>query len=144
MSTGSPQQQVPLVDYLALAPEPHLVANECVACGARFFDRRVACASCFGQRFRKADIATAGEVTSFTIVTFGPPGVDVPYVAALVDCGGTTVRGNLVGIPPDPEHVRLGMPVELTTFSLGNDAAGTEAVGFGFAPARNRSAHGQR
>ncbi len=35
---------------------------------------------------------------------------------------------------PDPEHVKLGMKVKLATFSLGNDAAGTEAIGFGFEP----------
>ena len=135
MSRGA-GQQVPLVDYLVLGPDPHLVANECVACGARFFDRRVACAGCFGQEFRTAQIATTGKVKAFTIVTFGPPGVDVPYVAALVDCDGTTVRGNLVGTPPDPEHVQLGMQVRLTTFSLGTDPTGTEGVGFGFAPVR--------
>jgi uncharacterized OB-fold protein len=127
--------RLPLVDYLALDPEPHLVAKECVWCGARYFDRRVACASCFHQEFRAADVATDGEVISFTIVAFAAPGVQVPYVAALVDCDGTRVVGNIVGTPPDPEHVRLGMQVRLTTFSLGFDSAGTEAVGFGFAPA---------
>ncbi|MFN2538862.1 MAG: Zn-ribbon domain-containing OB-fold protein [Mycobacteriales bacterium] len=126
--------QVPLVDYLALGQPPHLVAQECTACGARFFDRRVACAACSGQTFRSAQVATAGEVTSFTIVAFGPPGVDVPYVAALVDCEGTTVRGNIVGVPADPDHVQLGMRVGLTTFSLGADSQGTEAIGFGFTP----------
>ena len=131
--TTSPQR-VPLVDYLVLEPEPHLVANQCVSCGARFFDRRVACANCSGQAFHKVAVPTAGELTSFTIVAVGPPGVAVPYVAGLVDCDGTTVRGNVVGTPPDPEHVRLGMRVELTTFSIGTDETGTEAVGFGFVP----------
>lgn len=126
--------QVPLVDYLVLEPEPHLVANECVVCGARFFDRRVACAACFAREFRRVEVASGGELRSFTIVTFGPPGVEVPYVAGLVDCDGTTVRGNVVDVPADPEHVRLGMTVELTTFGLGTDSEGTEAVGFGFRP----------
>jgi hypothetical protein len=31
--------------------------------------------------------------------------------------------------------VKLGMKVRLTTYSLGTDSAGTEAIGFGFAPA---------
>ena len=51
-------KQIPFVDYLALEPEPHLVANECTSCGARFFDRRNACASCFGTDFAKADVST--------------------------------------------------------------------------------------
>ncbi|MGB8649517.1 MAG: OB-fold domain-containing protein [Mycobacteriales bacterium] len=127
--------RLPLVDYLVLEPTPRLVANECTSCGARFFDHRVACASCFGQEFGKADIPTEGEVVSFTIVAFAAPGVAVPYVAAIVDCGGTRVAGNIVDTPADPEHVRLGMKVRLTTSSLGFDSAGTEAIGFGFAPA---------
>ena len=127
--------QIPLVDYLVLGDDPHLVANECTACKARFFDRRNACASCGGTEFAKADIATDGEVKAFTIVAFAAPGVPVPYVAALVDCGGTSVRGNIINTEPDPDHVRLGLPVRLATYSVGTDEAGTEAIGFGFEPA---------
>lgn len=127
--------RIPLVSYLALDPEPHLVAQECVACGARFFDRRYACASCSGTEFRAADVPTDGEVTSFTIVTYAPPGVPAPFVGAIVDCGGTPVRANLVDVEPEPSKVWLGMKVRLVTQSLGTDSAGTEAVGFGFAPA---------
>lgn len=132
--TAAPTQ-VPLVDYLVLGDEPHLVAHECTACGARFFDRRNACASCSGTDFATVPLATEGEVRAFTIVSFAAPGVPVPYVAALVDCGGTSVRANLVDVEPDADHVALGMPVRLTTFPIGTDEAGTEAVGFGFAPA---------
>lgn len=126
--------QVPLVEYLVLSPEPHLVANECSSCGARFFDRRNACASCFATEFRAVEIATTGEVRSFTIVTFASPGVPVPFVAAIVDCGGTSVRANLINVDPTPEKVHLGMKVRLATFSLGDDDNGVEAIGFGFEP----------
>jgi len=33
-------------DYLVLGDDPHLVASECTECGARYFDRRNACANC--------------------------------------------------------------------------------------------------
>ena len=127
--------QVPLVDYLALGDRPHLVAHECPTCGARYFDRRNACASCGGTEFGSADVATDGEVRSFTIVTFAAPGVQVPFVSAIVDCDGTSVRGNLINVEPTPEHVSLGMKVRLATYSLGTDDDGTEAIGFGFEPA---------
>ncbi len=126
--------QIPLVDYLVLEPEPHLVAHECTACGARFFDRRNACASCFATDFGDVEIATTGELRSFTIVSFAAPGVPVPFVAAVVDCDGTSVRGNLVNVEPDPAHVELGMKVRLATVPLGTDASGTEAIGYGFEP----------
>jgi uncharacterized OB-fold protein len=126
--------QIPLVDYLVLGDQPHLVANECAGCGARYFDRRNACAGCFGTEFSKVDVAREGEVRTFTIVTFAAPGVPVPFVAAVVDCDGTSVGGNLINVSPDPEHVSTGMKVQLATYSLGADDDGTEAIGFGFEP----------
>jgi uncharacterized OB-fold protein len=127
-------QQIPLVDYLELGDDPHLVANECAACGARFFDRRNACAACEGTDFTKVRVAGTGEVRAFTIVAFAAPGVPVPFVAAVVDCEGTSVRANLINVTPDPEHVSLGMKVRLATEVIGTDDNGTEAVGFGFEP----------
>ena len=125
---------VPLVDYLILGDTPHLEVNECTSCKAHFFDRRNACAACFGTEFTKVAIPNDGVVRSFTIVTFAAPGVKVPFVSAIVDCGGTSVRANLANVEADPEHVTLGMKVKLTTFSMGPDSAGTEAIGFGFEP----------
>jgi uncharacterized OB-fold protein len=127
-------KQVPLVEYLALEPQPHLVAHECTSCGARFFDRRNACASCEGDEWKSVDIATQGEVRAFTIVSMAAPGIPVPFVAAVVDCDGTSVRGNLIDVEPDDQHVSLGMKVELATTSVGTDDNGVEAVGFGFRP----------
>jgi uncharacterized OB-fold protein len=126
--------QIPLVDYLVLGDSPHLVAHACTSCGARFFDRRNACASCFANSFTSVDIATEGEVRAFTIVSFAAPGVPVPFVAAIVDCGGTSVRGNLINVAADAEHVSVGMKVRLATYVLGADDNGTEAIGFGFEP----------
>ncbi len=128
-------QQVPLVNYLVLGETPHLVAHECTSCGARFFDRRNACASCFATEFRTVDIPNEGELRAFTIVSQAGPGIKVPFVAAVVDCGGTSVRGNIINTEPDPEHVTLGMAVRLATYSMGADDNGTEAVGFGYEPA---------
>ncbi|MGH9137265.1 MAG: Zn-ribbon domain-containing OB-fold protein [Acidimicrobiales bacterium] len=124
--------QIPLVDYLQLGDDPHLVAHECTACGAKYFDRRNACASCGGTSFTPAQVATTGEVRAFTIVAHAAPGVPVPFVAAVVDCDGTSVRGNVINTAPDPEHVSLGMKVRLATYVVGTDDDGTEAVGFGF------------
>jgi uncharacterized OB-fold protein len=128
--------QIPLVDYLVLDDgDPHLVAQECTNCSARFFDRRNACASCFASEFSSVAVATEGTLRAFTIVTFAAPGIPTPFVASVVDCDGTQVRANLVNVEPDPEHVRDGMKVRLATYSIGTDSAGTEAIGFGFEPA---------
>jgi len=135
MTDTAAPMRIPFVDYLVLDDgDPHLVAHECTTCGARYFDRRNACAGCFGTEFRTVKISTEGEVRSFTIVTFAAPGVEVPFVAAVVDCGGTSVRGNIINCPADPDHVSLGMKVRLATVSMGTDDHGVEAVNYGFEP----------
>ena len=126
--------QIPIVDYLILDPAPHLRAHQCANCGARYFDRRNACAACGGATFIDVDVPTDGELRSFTIVHRAAEGVPTPFAAGVIDCHGTSVRGNLVNTPPDPENVRLGMKVRLTTYSIGN-RGGVDAVGYGFEPA---------
>jgi len=129
--------QIPLVDYLVLDDgEPHLIAQECTNCGARFFDRRNACAGCFATDFKTVRVATEGTVRTFTIVTFAAPGIPTPFVASVVDCDGTQVRANLINVEPNPEHVRDGMKVQLATYPIGSDSEGTEAIGFGFEPSK--------
>jgi uncharacterized OB-fold protein len=129
--------RIPLVSYLALDDgEPHLVANVCDACGAQYLDRRNACARCGATAFSTAPLHNTGVVTSFTIVHRAAPGVKTPFVSATVALdGGGVVTANVVDTEPDPDHVRLGMPVKLVTFVAGTDDDGTEAVAFGFAPA---------
>jgi uncharacterized OB-fold protein len=130
-------KQIAIVDYLALDDgAPHLVAWESVDSGALYFDRRNADANSGGTGFKRRKLATTGKLRSFTIVHRTVPGVPAPYVSALVDLdGGGAVKANLQNVPPDPEHVKLGMPVKMTTFVAGTDDDGTEAIAFAFEPA---------
>lgn len=130
-------KRVPLVDYLELADEgAFLVAKECEACGALYFDRRNACAKCGRTMFGERRLANRGTLRTFTIVLRAAPGVPTPYVSCVVDLdGGGVVKANLVDFEPDPSRIELGMPVEITTFTVGTDDEGSEAVAFGFRPA---------
>jgi uncharacterized OB-fold protein len=128
--------QLPYVSYLELGPEPRLIAQECLSCGALFLDRRNACAKCGRPDFGPRPLAGQGTLRAFTIVHRATADVAVPYVSAIVDLdGGGVVKANLVGVEPDPALITLGMRVALSTFVVGTDAAGTEAVGFGYRPA---------
>jgi uncharacterized OB-fold protein len=132
----SAPKQVPLVDYLHVGARPYLKARECTSCGARFFDRRIACGNCGAQEFKNARVRNQGVVTSFTIVHRAAPGIPAPYVSAIIETeDGTSVRSNVVNCTPDPDHVKLGMKVKLTTYSIGTDDEGTEAIAFGYQPA---------
>jgi uncharacterized OB-fold protein len=128
-------RQVPLVDYLRLGQRPHLSANECRNCGARFFDRRNACAKCGKRDFKKARVRNGAKLKAFTIVHRAAPGIPAPYVSGIVETDdGTTVRSNVVNCDPTPEAVTLGMKLKLTTYTIGTDDDGTEAVAFGYEP----------
>ncbi len=128
--------KVPYVSYLQLGDDPHLVANSCRSCGALFFDRRNGCASCGGTTFGSRRLANDGVLRAFTIVHRASPDVTVPYVSGIIDLdGGGVVKANVVGIDPTPDQVALGMKVKLTTFPIGTDSDGTQAVSFGYEPA---------
>lgn len=132
-------KQMPMIDYLVLADEgPYLVAKECSECGALYLDRRNACAKCGKREFGEKRLANSGTLRTFTIVHRAAPGVPTPYVSCVVDLdGGGVVKSNLVDVEPDPGQIELGTPVELTTYAVGSDDEGTEAVAFGYRPAQS-------
>ena len=127
--------QIPAVDYLVLGTEtstgPHLQAWRCEACAASYFDRRNACARCFGTSFTRVPLATHGVVRAFTRVERG---AKQPFTSVVVDLGdGALVKANLQGVD-DPASITPEFKVRLTTFVVGTDDEGTEAVAFAFEP----------
>ena len=129
------QDSVPVVDYFSLEGGPHLVGQECVACGAVFLDRRSGCARCAGVDFRAKDLSDTGTLRAFTIVHRAPPPVATPFVVGVVDLdGGGTVKANIVGVAPDPADVKAGASVRLTTFQAGATGDGNPVVAFAFQP----------
>ena len=64
------------------------------------------------------------------------PKVKAPYISVIVDLdGGGVVKANLLDPEPDPDSITPRLPVALTTFVVGTDDDGTEAVAFGFSRA---------
>lgn len=84
---------------------------------------------------RHPPLGNDGVLRAFTIVHRATPDVAVPYVSGIVDLdGGGVVKANIVGIEPDPAKLTLGMKVTLTTFGIGTDSEGTQAISFGYQP----------
>lgn len=108
---------LPVVSFLKIPDkgEPYLEGQRCTGCGAIYLGERLACSSC-GARgpFEAKKLANTGTLHVYSIVHRSFPGIEVPYVSAVVDLdGGGTVKGNLIHIDPDPEKIRMGMPVEV-------------------------------
>ena len=127
-------ERIGVVEYLGLEPEPHLIAQECTECSALYLDRRSACGRCGGVGFKPRDLQREGTVRAFTVIHRAAPGVKVPFTAVVVDLdGGGVVKANLIESTDWAPGDLAGARVSLKTFAAGRDAAGSEAVGFGFA-----------
>lgn len=120
--------------------EPYLEGYQCQACQAVFTDERKHCASC-GARDSIAplQLANKGTLTTYSIVYRSYPGVEVPFISAVVDLqGGGTLRGNLINVEPDPENIHFGMPLQVVfADALGRkDKKGNRYLSYFFTPAQ--------
>lgn len=108
---------LPVVDFLKIpaAGDPYLEGQRCTKCGAMYLGERASCGKCFARGEMEAvRLSNQGTLYSYSIVYRSFPGIDVPYISAIVDLdGGGTVKGNLVDVEPDPKNLRFGMPVEV-------------------------------
>jgi uncharacterized OB-fold protein len=131
---------LPVVDFLKLPKDgsPYLEGHKCKACGAIFLGERRVCSKCGARdRIDAVKLSNQGSLYAYSIVHRSFPGIEVPYVSAIVDLeGGGTVKGNLIGVPPDPEKIRMGMPVEVVfKDALGRkDREGNAYVSYFFQP----------
>ena len=131
---------LPAVSYLKIPDdgEPYLEGARCGACGATFLGERDTCAKCGARgQMRAVRLANEGELYSYCIVHRSFPGIDVPYVSAIVDLtGGGTVKGNLINVEPDPAKIPFGMPVKVVYGdALGRkDADGNAYLAYFFQP----------
>ena len=64
------------------------------------------------------------------------PGVEVPYISAIVDLeGGGTLKGNLINIEPDPKKLKFDMPVDIVIKDAGRkDREGNSYLAYFFQP----------
>jgi len=136
---AAPSGPRPIVPYLKIPADgsPHLEGQKCRHCGAIFLGERTTCSSCgTSDGFDAIRLADRGELYVYSIVHRSFPGIEVPYVSAIVDLeGGGTVKGNLIGIEPDPDAIRMGMPVDVVyEIAPRKDAEGNEYLTYYFKP----------
>ena len=131
---------LPAVAYLKIPEdgEPYLEGSRCKCCGAVFLGERAICSKCGARgEMRAVRLSNRGELYAYSIVHRSFPGIDVPYVSAIVDLeGGGTVKGNLIGVEPDPAKIAFGMPVEVVyDDALGRkDSDGNAYLAYFFRP----------
>ena len=133
----------PAVDYLKIPDDgdPYLEGHICGNCEAVYLGERTVCSKC-GARdtINPSKLSETGTLYSFCIVYRSFPGIEVPYISAIVDLdGGGTVKGNLINIEPDPANISFGMPVEVVyDDALGRkDKEGNSYLAYFFQPANS-------
>jgi uncharacterized OB-fold protein len=111
------EQPLPAVDYLKIPEggEPYLEGYKCGSCGSTYLGERQVCSKC-GTRDQMSTVTLPnhGTLYTYSIVYRSFPGIEVPYISAVVDLDdGTAIKGNLINVEPDPEKIEFGLPVDV-------------------------------
>lgn len=134
------EQPLPAVPYLKIPEDgdPYLEGHKCGACGATFLGERSVCSKCGARdQMEAVTLPNSGKLYSYSIVHRSFPGIDVPYISAIVDLeDGTAIKGNLINCEPDPASIEFDMPVEVVyADALGRkDSDGNSYMSYFFQP----------
>ena len=133
---------LPVVPFMKVPDngEPYLEGCACKRCSAVFLVQRSVCSKCGARdQLETRRLSNRGTLYAYSIVHRSFPGVAVPYVSAVVDLeGGGSIKGNLIGVEPDPAKIAFGMPVDVVyKDALGRkDDAGNSYLSYFFQPRR--------
>ncbi len=116
---------------------PALAGGRCPDCGKVYFPVKRVCPACFADGQRKVPLSRRGKLHTFAVSHMGPAGFPKPYVIAFVDLPeGIRLYSLITGCEPWETVLRVDMDVEMVLDTIGRDEAGTEIVGYKFAPLR--------
>jgi len=141
-AAAAAKKPLPVVPFLKIpeSGDPYLEGVRCTACKAVFLGSRDVCSSWGARRqLESTRLANKGELYVYSITHRSFPGIETPYVSAVVDLeGGGTVKGNLIGIDPDPKKIKMGMKVEVVyKIAPRKDREGNEYLTYYFQPAKS-------
>jgi uncharacterized OB-fold protein len=133
----------PIVPHLKLpkaaGEKAYIGGVRCKSCGAAFLSARMACGKCSAvDNFEELRFSDHGTLRAFTVVYQTARGIDVPFIAGIVDLPeGAAVRCNIEGVEPDGEKVAalLGKKLEMYTEKVRTDQEGNDVIAFKFRPA---------
>jgi len=103
----------PLVPFLRIPDEPdeqpYLWGSKCSDCGTTYLGSRIACGKCASTGpFQELRLSDEGQIYSFSVVHQTVPGLEAPYIAAIIDLPeGVSVRANVYG--HQPSHLGGGL-----------------------------------
>jgi len=126
----------PIVSFMKVpekypAEEAYFWGMKCGACGSKFLGERVACGKC-GETDKLEEVryGADGELYVFAVIHQSMPGVEVPFVAGIIDLDdGVSVRGNVYGLDANkPEASWFGKRVKMYSEVISQDRDGNDVV----------------
>ena len=126
----------PIVPFLRIPEkypdEPaYFWGSKCKGCGAVYLGSRLACANCDSTGpFEEMRLSDEGEIYVFSVVHQTVPGLEAPYIAAIIDLPeGVSVRANVYGLDPlKPDPSWFGKKVKMYTEAVRQDREGNDIV----------------
>jgi uncharacterized OB-fold protein len=134
--TATEKQTRPIISFLRVpdkypAEPAYLWGMQCGKCGAKFLGARIACGKC-GETDKLSEVkyGDEGELYVFSVVHQTVPGLEAPYIAAIIDLDdGVAVRANVYGLDPlKPDASWFGKRVKMFTEVTGQDKDGNDVV----------------
>ncbi len=99
------------------ASRRELRIQRCRGCGRAYWYPRPFCPNCSSKDVEWFTASGKGRLHTYVIVHRAAPGFQdwAPYVIAIVELEeGPHMMSNVVGIEPAPEHLPVGLPLEVT------------------------------
>lgn len=133
--TATEKKRNPIVPFLRIPEdpnqEPYLWGSRCKACGSIFLGERIACGKCGATGpFQEVRLSDEGAIYVFSVVYQTVPGLEAPYVAAIIDLPeGVSVRANVYGLDPtSPSRDWFDKKVKMYTEKVRSDREGNDVI----------------
>jgi len=143
--TNLEENEIPIREGLFIFPKhekdtPHLIGGKCKNCGDICFPKRILCYVCESEEpLEEVLIGEKGVLNTYTVVRMGYPNFDIPYIMAIVtlpESDDLHVVAQLEGC--EPEEVRIGMPLVITTGKIKTDVStGKDVIAYKYRPERD-------
>ena len=121
---------------IARSGEPFIEAFKCGRCSAVVTEQTLSCRACGVREAPEAYRSPeTGALWTWSVVHRSYPGIEVPFVSAIVDLdGGLTLKGTVVGA--DLGKLYQGMRLKLVFDDAGGamDKNGATYIGYHFIP----------
>ena len=112
-----------VADFVTYLEQGKVMATRCKKCGTNYFPPTMDCAKCLLSDMDWFEIKGDGELTSYTVVNYGPSGFEdkTPYLLAVGDFGDGVKIFGFLSRDIEKSDIKVGMRVKVVPIKLPED-----------------------